>query len=370
MLKRRVGTVKYVSPVDSARRVQEIVVEIEGTDERALNYPQLIGSVSSGDRVLLNTTACSLSLGTGGRHFVMANLSNPAAEDETAPGHIMKLRYTPNQLAVLSVEEQDSPEHETMAEFETLDGMPVVCCELHSQVAGVAAGIKSLLPSANVTYIMTDEAALPLALSNLVITLCAKGLIDSTITCGQAFGGDVEAVNLFSALAAAKEVQHADVAIVCQGPGNAGTGTPLGFSGIAQGTAANTAASIGGQPVVVPRISFADKRERHCGVSHHTLTVLGKVLLLPSIVPVPRLQDDYMQVVQSQLSALICHAEHKFVFDIDGEPGISHLQNSGVDVRTMGRKMDEDREFFLSASAGGILAGKLVLGKEEVNETV
>jgi hypothetical protein len=95
-------------------------------------------------------------------------------------------------------------------------------------------------------------------------------------------------------------------------------------------------------------------------MSHHTLTVLEKVLLLPSLVTVPVLQDDYMQVIHSQLSALKCHAEHKFVFDIDGEPGLSLVSSLNIDVRTMGRKMDEDREFFLSASAGGIVAGELM----------
>ena len=46
--------------------------------------------------------------------------------------------------------------------------------------------------------------------------------------------------------------------MVGQGPGNVGTATPLGFSGIDQGLAINAAASLGGVPIVAPRISFAD----------------------------------------------------------------------------------------------------------------
>jgi hypothetical protein len=360
MLKRRVGVVRRILTEGCTRQAQEIIVEIDGKEERALNYPHLTGCVSPGDSVLANTTACALSLGTGGLHFVMANLSNPEGEDAAAPGHIMKLRYTPNQLAVLSVEEQESPNHKNMAGFVSLDGMPVVCCELHSQIAGVAAGVKQAHPSAHVSYIMTDEAALPLALSNLAAALRIKGLIDSTITCGQAFGGEIEAVNLFSALAAAKDVLHADIAIICQGPGNTGTGTPLGFSGIAQGTAANTAGSIGGRPVIIPRISFADKRERHRGISHHTLTVLEMVLLVPSFVPVPRLSDDCARIIQTQMEALECRVQHKFVPDIDGRPGLNELERQGVRVQTMGRSVQEDREFFLSTSAGGVLAAELI----------
>ena len=94
-------------------------------------------------------------------------------------------------------------------------------------------------PDARLAYVMTDGAALPLALSRPRRRRCATaGLIDATITCGHAFGGDYEAVSVYSALAVARHVVDADAAVVVMGPGIVGTGTRLGFSGIEVGPGA------------------------------------------------------------------------------------------------------------------------------------
>ena len=61
---------------------------------------------------------------------------------------------------------------------------------------------------------MTDGAGLPLAMSDLVAALRARGLLDATVTSGHAFGGDYEAVSIYSALAVARHVAHADAAVV------------------------------------------------------------------------------------------------------------------------------------------------------------
>jgi len=53
---------------------------------------------------------------------------------------------------------------------------------------------------------MTDAGALPLALSDLVADLCGAGLLAGAITAGQAFGGDLEAVGVPSALVLAATV--------------------------------------------------------------------------------------------------------------------------------------------------------------------
>ena len=50
----------------------ELEVEVEGATERALAYPALSGPVEPGSRVVLNTTAVRLGLGTGGLHFVIS----------------------------------------------------------------------------------------------------------------------------------------------------------------------------------------------------------------------------------------------------------------------------------------------------------
>ena len=75
--------------------------------------------------------------------------------------------------------------------------------------------------------------------------------------------------------------------ILTQGPGNLGTGTRWGFSGVSAGEAVNAAAVLGGRPVGSLRISAADPRDRHRGVSHHSLTAYGRVALRPCDIAVP-----------------------------------------------------------------------------------
>jgi hypothetical protein len=74
------------------------------------------------------------------------------------------------------------------------------------------------------------------------------GWLAGTVTVGQAFGGDLETVTVHTGLLAARHVLGAQVAVVAQGPGNLGTGTRWGFSGVACGEAVNAAAVLGGRP--------------------------------------------------------------------------------------------------------------------------
>ena len=80
---------------------------------------------------------------------------------------------------------------------------------------------------------------------------------------------------MHTGLLAARHVLGADLAVVAQGPGNLGTGTRWGFSGVAAGEAVNAVAALGGRPVASLRVSGADPRERHRGISHHSLTAYG-----------------------------------------------------------------------------------------------
>ena len=95
---------------------------------------------------------------------------------------------------------------------------------LHSMVGPVAAGAKRA-GGARVVYVMTDGAALPGAFSRLVFDLRGAGLLDGWVTCGQAFGGELEAVTVWTGMLAAKEMLGADVIVVADGPGNLGTDT-------------------------------------------------------------------------------------------------------------------------------------------------
>jgi hypothetical protein len=177
--------------------------------------PRNSSSGEVGDEVVVNTTAVDLDLGTGGSHVVHWNLAR--REWGTAgPHHIMKLRYTGVQIDTGSVEE-DHPE--AMASFRDLGGRVVVVCGLHSQLAPVVLAVRRARPEARIAYVMTDGAALPLAFSDSVHRLCTDGLLDVTITAGHAFGGDLEAVGIPSALAAAVAVGTADVIVAGSGPG-------------------------------------------------------------------------------------------------------------------------------------------------------
>ncbi len=98
-------------------------------------------------------------------------------------------------------------------------------------------------------------------------------------------------MTVHSGLLAARHVVDADIAIVAQGPGNLGTGTRWGFSGVAAGEAVNAAAVLDGRPVGSLRVSFADPRERHQGVSHHSLTAYGRVALAAADVVLPGLPE-------------------------------------------------------------------------------
>jgi len=348
-----------VLAVDSERvGLQRLLVKPdEGAAGHAVCYTALAGKCAAGDEVLLNTTAVDLALGTGGSHVVVARARGESAValDDPSPGHIMKLRYTPLQRDVLAVESQESPSHDLLRDAVDVGGMPVVCCGLHSQVSIVAAAIKERVPEARVAYVMTDEAALPLALSELVVACVEAGLLDCTVTCGQAFGGMLEAVTLHSGLLAARLVGSADVAIVGIGPGVVGTGTALGHGGIAQGEAINAASVVGGRPVATLRVSFADARDRHQGVSHHSLTALTRIALAQATVAVPCLDAAAQETVDRDLADAGTWGRH-----IRADAHCDLPDCRGVASRSMGRGPDDDPAFFLAAAAAGAVAAGML----------
>jgi len=331
-----------------------------GAQAAAMNYPSLSGACRAGDRVLLNTTAVDLSLGTGGAHLVVARIpangsASGVALDDPSGGHVMKLRYTPLQRDVVAVEAPESDAHDSLREAVDVAGMPVVCCALHSHVPIVAAAIRERRPDVRIAYVMTDEAALPYALSDVLAACTDAGLIDVTVSCGQAFGADIEAVNLQSGLVAAHVVGHADVALVAIGPGVVGTGTALGHGGVAQGEAINACAAVGARAVASVRVSFADARERHRGVSHHTLIALSRIALAPAIVAVPRLAADLQARIDADLAEAGVWRLHQ---RRDVECAMPDAR--GVELRTMGRVPADDPSFFLAAAAAGAAASDLL----------
>jgi len=338
----------------------EISVEVEGAAARAIAYTALVGTVAPGDRVLLNTTAVHIGLGTGGLHFVVA-VEGSVDPAYSQTGRIMKRRYTPHQVEVQSVEEVGSASRAAMEAAEGLDGLPVVWSPLHSMVGLAAAGARAA-GARRVAYVMTDGAALPAPLSRLTASLRSEALLDAVITCGQAFGGDLEAVNVFSGLLAARHVVGADVIVVGDGPGNTGTGTTWGSTDLESAMSLNATHILGGRPVAALRISFADPRERHRIVSHHSLTALGRVAIASVHVAVPSIDDEGRRsAVWDALRAARLHERHQLI-EVSGQPALDLLSASGIESESMGRKPSDDPEFFLAAGAAGVLAGRMAAG--------
>jgi hypothetical protein len=321
-------------PSYRTQTVAEILQERRGLqrvrlddDSRAYVLTQLVGDVAVGHRVIVNTTAVELALGTGGWHVVHWNLER---DGWSAPGggHILKLRYTSLQTDTGVTEEHTPPA------ITTLDGTPVVACALHSQIAAVAVAFHETVPGRRLAYVMTDGGALPLALSDLVDVLRSKDLLSCTVTAGHAFGGDREAVNIHSALLVAKEA-GADAIVAGIGPGVVGTGTKYGHTGLDVVSITDATAALRGLPVLAVRYSEADARERHQGPSHHTMTAV-ELAARQLIVPSPD--------------------------DVDVPDMAALLEHHGVRVTTMGRTPAEDPEFFRWAGAAGVAAGRMLSG--------
>lgn len=314
--------------------VDEILEERSGLQrvlvagERAYVLTDLVGPVAIGDEVVVNTTAVDLGLGTGGWHVVHWNLSR-REWSSTGGGHILKLRYTSLQADTGSAEEH--LDGQLPAE---LGEVPVVACTVHSQVGVVAAVLRHLRPAARIVYVMTDGAALPLVLSDLVHQLRTAGVLDATVTAGHAFGGDHEAVSIPSALAVARHVARAEVIVVGMGPGVVGTGTTLGTTAVEAAAVLDTAAALGGRPVLCARVSDGDARTRHRGLSHHTTTVLELVRTPGVPAPMPG--------------------------EVDGAPDAPAVLDAlGLRITTMGRGPEADPAFFAAASAAATVAARL-----------
>jgi hypothetical protein len=178
--------------------------------------------------------------------------------------------------------------------------------------------------------------------------LKGKGLLRTVVSCGNCFGGDLEAVNVYSGLLAAAEV--ADLVLVGIGPGILGTGTPEGHGGMAAAIAANAAISLGGEPVLAPRISRADPRERHRGLSHHTRAALAAILRGCRVAfPLGNTAWDFDREIPMR---------HSCVQVPYGAGGLD--ARFGVTFESMGRCYEEDTAFFDAAAAAVALA----LGEE------
>ena len=132
--------------------------------------------------------------------------------------------------------------------------------------------------------------------------------------------------------------------------------------------AMNAAGILGGRPVATLRVSFVDPRQRHRPVSHHSITALSRVALVPVHVAVPAIDDDARRrAIWTALTAARLEERHQLV-EVNGRPALDLLAHHGFDPESMGRSPADDPEFFLAAGAAGVLAGRMAGGDRAWDE--
>jgi Protein of unknown function (DUF3866) len=314
--------------VSAVRGQNEELIRLDVDGEPCLAYPRLTGPVEIGDDVVVNVQARELGLGSGGFDILYLNLTRGLDAPATPDAHVMTLPYTPLQAAVRHVEE-DGP----LAPG--LEGMPVVCCSLHSQVAPVCAGLR--WRHLRVAYVQIGGGALPVSLSDALRALKAEGRVGTAVAVAPCLDGDVQAVTTASALAWIK-AQGYDAAVCSIGPGIVGTASALGHGGLAAAETANTVRALGGVPILAARYSEADPRERHQGVSHHTKAILeltgGAIVAWPHGLDAPEWLQPREEV------------------DVEGW----HEECGRLPLSHMGRGLEDDPCFFMTAYAAGLVA--------------
>jgi hypothetical protein len=292
-------------------------------------YPRLTGPVALGDDVVVNTQAADLGLGSGGFDVLAVNLTRGLGLAPEPDAHVMKLPYTPLQVATRHAEEE-------RAGAVALDGLPVVCCTLHSQLAPACAGIG---PGRRVAYLQLPGGALPVSLSDTVRALRSAGLLEATVAVGPCVDGDVACVTAASGLGWAK-AESFDAVVCSVGPGIVGTGSELGHGGLSAVEALDAAGALGGRAILAPRISEHDSRARHRPISHHTLAVLELTSRRPAVAWPAGLEP---------------LEEIGPVEEVDVEGWRETC--SALPLETMGRGPDDEPWLFAAAFAAGRLAG-------------
>ena len=308
-----------------SERVAGLVrLEVDGI--ACIAFPRLTGPVALGDDVIVNEQARKLGVGSGGFDVLYVNLTRGLGLPVEEGAHVMKLPYTAVQAAVRHVEE-DGPA------AETLGGMPVICCTLHSQLVPVCAGIGE---GPRIAYLQLPGGALPVSFSDAVRVLKARFPLTS-VAVGACIDGDLHAVNVASALAGV--AGGTDIAVCAIGPGIVGTGSRLGHGAVAAAEAANAAAALGGSTILVPRVSETDERERHRGVSHHTRAVLELCLRQPVVAwPAGLDAPEWLQPRE----------------EVDASAWRDAC--SGLPLEHMGRGPEEEPGFFAASFAAGLVA--------------
>jgi hypothetical protein len=343
MLKLRRGV---VVSVDAGSRVTRLSVRLEGGGEerQAIAYPELTGPVETGDDVVVNVEAQDLGLGSGGFDIVYVNLTRGLTGEGAEGAHVMKLNYTPIQHAVRTMEEDTSGQPSGT-------GPPVAVLSLHGQLAPAAFATSERAPGSRIGFVQTAGGALPGQLSDIAAELLERGAIGDHVTVAPCFGAADEAITVEGALHAAEQ-RGWDGALIGPGPGILGSASALGHGGLEALHTAHSALSMGCRVIFAPRLSSGDPRERHRGMSHHTVTVLGR-LAEPVEVPVA-------SGISAEARRQLEHARPHLAVDVSVDDLIDGYRRSGFPDHTMGRSIDEDEDFFRAPLAAGALLAKRI----------
>jgi hypothetical protein len=217
--------------------------------------------------------------------------------------------------------------------------------------------LRRAAPAARVAFVMTDGAALEAGFSHTLRALGSNGWLHGVVTAGHAVGGDLESVTLHSGLLAATHVLGADVVIAGIGPGVVGTASPYGTTALDLGTIALTSQALGGRTVVCVRLSQADPRPRHRGLSHHVAAALGWVAAAvdpnTSCVVAPTGWGE--EVAEAVRPWPVCEQDPGDVLT-----ELASARELGIGVAHMGRTPEDDTLFFQAAAAAGAYASGLV----------
>jgi hypothetical protein len=336
---------------------EPLTVEVDGEPRPAWADTGLLGEMREGDEVVVNVAALDLGLGSGGFDVVHVNLTrglqggltSEGGEGEDGEGepHVLKLNYTSIQHPVEPLERPtDAPAGRVSPPMEdkVAGPTPVLVLPLHGHLAPAAWAAHQADPGARLGYVQTGGGALPGSLSRDVAELRERDLLCGHLTAGPAYGGEQEAISVAGALDAAAARLGWDAVLAGPGPGIIGSDTRLGHGGIAALDTAHAALALGMPTMLCPRLSAADPRERHRGVSHHTLTVMS-MLLAGVEVAVPS-----GEAVPIAILAGAAGWRHKLV---EATADLRGYAASGLPARTMGRGIEEDPLFYSAPLAAG-----------------
>jgi hypothetical protein len=233
-------SLRWGSVTAVTERLEELVrLEVDGSP--CIAFPRITGPVERGDVVLVNMLASGEA-----DEILYVNLTRgvglPAGEHAGA----IALRSTPGQTAVPLGEA-------ALGDTTELEGLPVLCCTRHSQVAPACAG----LGGGQIAYAQVSGGALTVSLSDAVRALRRRGAVETVLSVDPCLDGDIHCVTSGGAFLWAKRAGMK--AVVCApGPGANGIdGAPVPGPGVvATAAAATAAATLGGRPILVPSLEL------------------------------------------------------------------------------------------------------------------